>query len=453
VITFIQEEYKALPLIGRGGIEMKKGFVISLILSFLIALVGCSGANKDDGRTTITLWTFADTHKQFYDEMKIKYEEEHPDVKIKIELLEHAAMNDKYTVVAQSGGKDAPDLIDIEQGAFPRYIKGDIPFEPLNSYLDPVGLTTAIPQGRMDLYTVDSNIYGIEIAACVAALYYRKDLYDAAGIDVTTLKTWDEFMAASKPLIGKDKYIMSGSEKDFGTFESMLRQEGGDIVTASGEIGFNTDKGKLVMNRIQAWKDQGLMSKTSPEGPQFWEGYTKGNYVAAIGPDWWAGQLVQNAPDLAGKWAAVPMPLGGPDSVQTTVLGGTGLSVSKFSKNKEIAFEFLRYTHLDTENVVRSFQIINLFPALTSAAESEALHQESAMTKYFGDQDLAALYADLSKQAPSQNQAWWRSLVGKAWDKYEPDFQKGKITPDDFLANVETELKSLIATEEAREAK
>ncbi|GGD79729.1 ABC transporter substrate-binding protein [Paenibacillus nasutitermitis] len=433
---------------------MKRGLVAVIILSFLIGLVGCSGtdgSSGDDGKTTVTLWTFADTHKQYYDEMKTKYEKEHPDVKIKIELLESNALFDKYTVVAQSGGKDAPDLIDVEQGAFPRYIKGDIPFEPLNSYLDQGGFTDALPKGRLDLYTVDSKIYGIEIAACVSALYYRKDLYDAAGIDVSKLTTWDAFMEASKPLLAKDTFIFGGSEKSFDVFQSLLRQEGGDIVTADGKLGFNTDKGKMVMNRILSWKEQGLMSKSSPDGPQLWEAYAKGRFLAATGPDWWAGQLVQNAPNLSGKWAAAPMPLGGPDSVPTTVLGGTGLAVSKFSKNKEAAFDFLRYTHLDEENVVRSFQIINLFPALTSAARSEAMHKESDMTEYFGGQDLASLYTQLGEQAPSQNQAWWRSLIGKAWDKYEPDFQKGKLTPEQFLADVETELSSLMASEEARE--
>ncbi|MBW7455536.1 extracellular solute-binding protein, partial [Paenibacillus sepulcri] len=276
---------------------MKRAMSFLFVLSLLISLIGCSGSSgsggagsgntgDSQGRKTITLWTFADTHKQYYDEMKAKYEKEHPDITIKIELLEAAALYDKYTVIAQSGGKGSPDLIDVEQGSFPRYIKGEIPFEPLNSYLDSAGLSDAIPKGRLDLYTVDSKVYGIEIAACVSALYYRKDLYDAAGIDVAKLQTWDAFMEASKPLTGDNKYILSGTEKDEGLFEQLLRQEGGDVVTKDAKIGINTPEGIEVLKRIKDWKDQGLLSKTSPEGPQLWQGYTNGQFIAASGPDW-----------------------------------------------------------------------------------------------------------------------------------------------------------------------
>ncbi|RAP75206.1 hypothetical protein DL346_17680 [Paenibacillus montanisoli] len=444
----------------RGGVSLKKAISLLTALSFCVYLAGCStdtgtssssdSGSESSGKKTITLWTFADTHKQYYDEMKANYEKDHPDINIKIELLEYSAMFDKYTVISQSGGKGAPDLIDVEQGAFPRYIKGDVPFEPLNDYMETAGLSDAIPKGRLDLYTVNSNIYGIEIAACVSALYYRKDLYDAAGIDVPSLKTWNDFMEASKPLIDKDKFVLSGSEKDQGLFEQLLRQEGGDVVTSDGKIGFNTPTGIEVLTRIKDWKDQGFLSKSMPEGPQYWEAFTNGKFIAAFGPDWWAGQLVQNSPDLSGKWAAVPMPLGGPSSVQTSVNGGTGLALSKFSANKDAAWDFLKYTHLDTDNIVESFRIINLFPALTSATQSPDLHKESDTTKYFGGQDIAQLYADLGTQAPSQNQAWWRSLVGKAWDKFEPDYQNGKMTPEAFLGNVEKELQSLIDAEQAR---
>lgn len=406
---------------------------------------------KNGDKKNLVVWTFVDTHNQYYQQVKKEFEQAHPDVFVDIKQLEYDALYDKYTVVAKSGGKDAPDLIDVEQGAFPRYINGNIPFEPLDSYLQKDNLTDAIPKGRRALYMVDGKSYGIEIAACVSALYYRKDLYDQASIDVTKIKTWDEFMEASKKLTGKDKFIFAGTPKDQSKFEQLLRQEGGDIVTADGKIGFNTPEGVSVLKRLRVWKDAGIMDKSSPDGPQLWDGYKKGKYVAGFGADWWAGMLVQNAPDLSGKWVAVPMPLGGPNSVPTTVTGGTGMAITKFSKNKDLAWEFLKMSHLDTKMVVKSFQIINLFPALESASNDPALHGESKMTKYFGGQDLAAMYGNLISKAPNQNQAWWRPLVSKAWDKFEPDYQKGKMTPEQFLENVAKETQSLMDAEKSKQ--
>ncbi|KRF38049.1 ABC transporter substrate-binding protein [Paenibacillus sp. Soil787] len=407
--------------------------------------------NTKGDKKNLVVWTFANTHTKYYEDVKKQFESEHPDVNVDIKLLEYGALYDKYTVVTKSGGKDAPDLIDVEQSAFARYINGSVPFEPLDSYLQKNKLTDAIPKGRQALYTVDGKPYGIEIAACVSALYYRKDIYDKAGIDVSKIKTWDEFMEASKKLTGKDKFIFSGTLKDQGTFEMLLRQEGGDIVTADGKIGFNTSEGVSVLKRIRAWKDAGIMDKSSPDGPQLWEAFKKDKYIAGFGADWWAGFLLQYAPELSGKWAAVPMPLGGPNSVPTTVAGGTGMAISKFSKNKDLAWEFLKLTHLDTKEVVKSFQIINLFPALMSAASDPILHAKSKMTEYFGGQDLAELYGNLIPKAPNQNQAWWRPLVTKAWEKYEPDYQKGKISPEDFLANVAKETQNSMDAEKSRQ--
>lgn len=409
-----------------------------------------SNTNKKGDKKNLVIWTFAETHNKYYQEVKKEFESNHPDVNVDIKQLEYGALYDKYTVVAKSGGKDAPDLVDVEQGAFPRFINGNVPFEPLDNYLQKDRLTDAIPKGRQALYTVDGKPYGIEIAACVAALYYRKDIYDQAGIDVSKIRTWDEFTDISKKIVGKDKFIFSGTQKDQGAFEQLLRQEGGDIVTTDGKIGFNTPEAASVLKRIRAWKDAGIMDKSSPDGPQLWEAFKKGKYVAGFGADWWAGWLLQYAPELSGKWAAVPMPLGGPQSVPTTVAGGTGMAISKFSKNKDLAWEFLKLSHLDTKMIIKSFQIINLFPALESASKDPALHGQSKMTEYFGGQDLAALYGNLISKAPNQNQAWWRPLVSKAWDKYEADYQKGKMSPEDFLANVAKETQSLMNAEKSR---
>lgn len=458
------------------GVCMKKLLLSASVLLISASLAGCSSGNNSTAATSskdaakespkedqqsnktskgekknLVVWTFADTHNKYYQEAKKEFESAHPDVTVDIKQLEYGALYDKYTVVAKSGGKDAPDLIDVEQSAFPRYIKGNIPFEPLDIFLQRDKLTDAIPKGRQALYSVDGKPYGIEIAACVSALYYRKDIYDQAGIDVSKIKTWDEFVDISKKLLGKDKFIFSGTPKDQGTFEQLLRQEGGDIVTADGKIGFNTPEAAAVLKRIRTWKDAGIMDKNSPDGPQLWEAFKKGKYVAGFGADWWAGWLLQYAPELSGKWAAVPMPQGGPNSVPTTVVGGTGMAISKFSKNKDLAWEYLKLTHLDTKMVVKSFQIINLFPALESASKDPTLHAQSKMTEYFGGQDLANLYGNLITKAPNQNQAWWRPLVAKAWEKFEPDYQKGKMTPEEFLANVAKETQSSIDAEASRQ--
>jgi ABC-type glycerol-3-phosphate transport system substrate-binding protein len=437
-----------------GGKKRRKiVFLLGAWMAAILVLAGCGGDKESAGDDSekLVLWTFADTHKQFYEEVAKKFKETHPDFQLEINLMEGQALVDKYTVIARSGGKGAPDLLDIEQGMFPNFIRGDIPFEPLNERMKADGLSEVMAPGRQALYTVDGREYGVEIAATVSALYYRKDVFDEAGIDVPSLKTWDEFTEAAKKLIDKDTFIFPANDTDFSNFEKLIRQEGGDIVTVDGKLGINTPEARIALQRIHDWKAAGIMDQVSPEGPAFWEAFSSGRYLAAFGPDWWANSLADNAPDLSGRWAAVPMPLGGPNSVNTTVQGGTGLMISKFSDKKDLAWEFIKLSHMTPEMAVVRFNIINLYPALLTAVNEPGLHAKGRYTDYYSGQDLGALYGSLLEQAPNQNQAWWRPLVRDAWEVYQFEYAEGKMTPEEFLAKVEEEAIKRIEAEESRQ--
>ena len=402
----------------------------------------------------LTLWVFAEPHKRFYEEVKKEFAKTKPDVEVEINLMETKSEMDKYAIISKSGGEGAPDLLDIEQGQFPLLIRGDVPFEPLDDYLKRDNLNDVMSKGRQALYTVNGKQYGIEHAATVSALYYRKDLFDQAGIKVEELKTWDQFTEQAKKLTGKNKYIFPAAsngtgENDRTYFELLIKQEGGDIVTTSGEVGLRTPEALTALKRTYDWKNSGIMDKEFISGPAYWDAFKTGKYIAAFGPDWWVNLLADNVPDLSGKWAAVPMPTGGPKSVSTSVWGGTGLMISKFSKNKELAWEFLKTAQLTPAMSVKRFQIVNLFPALIPSLNDPGLHEQSTYTKYFGGQDLGELYGKLVPIAPNQNQAWWRTQFKTAWDKYSFDYQEGKLTPEQMLEKVDTELKALIKKEEA----
>ncbi|KKI91097.1 hypothetical protein WQ54_16730 [Bacillus sp. SA1-12] len=434
---------------------MKKLWLSIILVIVSIALIGCKQqlmSNGSEKNNQLEIWVFAEPHKRFYEVVKKEFHKTHPEVHVQIKLMEFQSLTDKYIVAMRSNGQGAPDLIDIEQGNFPNFIRGKVPFEPLNDYLKRDGLEHVMSEGRQALYTVDGVQYGIEHAATVSALYYRKDIYDQAGIDVSSLKTWDQFTEASKKLIGKDKFIFPGTVpgEELSQFELLLRQEGGDIVTPEGKIGMNTNEGLIALKRIQQWEEAGIMDKSSPSGPAFWDTFNKGRYLAAYGADWWANLLVDNTPKLSGKWAAVPMPIGGPKSVPTTVQGGTGLMISKYSNKKELAWEFLKLAQLHPDMSVKRYQVVNLFPALLTAMDKPGLHEQSTYTEYFGGQDLGDVYGSLVEKAPRQNQAWWRPLAAQAWQKFYFDYDKGKYTPEQFLAHVEKELTKLIESEKAR---
>ena len=210
---------------------------------------GSAGANGED--ITITLWTFADTHHRFFEYVRERFAENHPNVTVNLELYDGDAMWDKLTVIMASGGEGAPDMADVEQGAFGRFMKNESFFEPLNSYLEKAGKTDAISKGRQDLYTWEGKIYGLEHALCPVTMMYRKDIFEEKGIKVP-LKTWDEFREAAKKLDEGQYMIGLGAapllRQDM--VDIIYKSTGNDIVTMDGKININTQEFQDVIQML-----------------------------------------------------------------------------------------------------------------------------------------------------------------------------------------------------------
>lgn len=106
---------------------MKKKVVSVLLCVAMTAtmLLGCSaGSEKSDSKkssksesggttemkvdgdaTTINVWTFIELHQKFYTEMAKKWNEEHPDKKVKLVLsnMQYDDMHNKLSLALESG--------------------------------------------------------------------------------------------------------------------------------------------------------------------------------------------------------------------------------------------------------------------------------------------------------------------------------------------------------------
>ena len=128
---------------------MKKKLVAALLCVAMTAsmLLGCSagseGGGSDDSSgsgsgsagknemevegdaTEIEVWTFIELHQQFYTDMAEKWNEEHPDKKVKLVLsnMAYDDMHNKLSLALESG-EGAPDVVDIELGKFPAFMTG-----------------------------------------------------------------------------------------------------------------------------------------------------------------------------------------------------------------------------------------------------------------------------------------------------------------------------------------
>lgn len=242
---------------------MKKKVLAALLSAAMIGtmLAGCGSKGGDDAAesstketgkremevegddvTTLTVWTFIENHQDFYTNMAEKWNEENPDKKVKLVLsnMAYDDMHNKLSLALESG-EGAPDVVDIELGKFPAFMTGKVGLKDLSDVITPY--KENVVESRLDLYSKDGKYYGLPTHVGTTVAFYNTEALDAAGVDYTTIKTWDDFKAAGeKYKEATGKTFAAAETTAQWTLNLMLAQKGGDYMTEDGKLDVNNDK-------------------------------------------------------------------------------------------------------------------------------------------------------------------------------------------------------------------
>ena len=387
---------------------MKKKVVSVLLCVAMTAtmLLGCSaGSEKSDSKkssksesggttemkvdgdaTTINVWTFIELHQEFYTNMAKKWNEAHPDKKVKLVLsnMQYDDMHNKLSLALESG-KGAPDVVDIELGKFPSFTNGKIGLMDLTDAITPY--KDNVVESRLDIYGKDGKYYGFPTHVGTTVAFYNDDLLKAAGIDYTTIKTWDDFKAA-----GVKYHEATG--KNFACAETtaqwmvnlMLAQKGTDYLDKDGNLDLTNDKVVEVLQYIKDMQDAGALAGGQPDNEEAYPEYNSGNFAVQIMPFWQTSRFTNYMSDLEGKIAiAAPPVFGDNDAVKTIGGGGTGTAVVKSSKNAELAAEVFAYIKLSEDANKEVWNVLGFDPVNTSVWTDTELTQnpDNQFVKYF----------------------------------------------------------------------
>ena len=189
---------------------------------------------------TIEWWHIQnnDPMKTIWKDAAEQYMAAHPNVKIKITVLENEAFKSKLTTTMQ-GGK-VPDIFQswgggtLKEQADAGLVQGHhrADASPGSVTLNPAGV---------GLYQVDGKQYGVPFNLGMVGVWYRKSLFEKAGIDAPPA-TWDEFLADVEKLKAAGITPLAVGEKDkwpgmFWWANLSLRIAGKDAMAKAGEDG------------------------------------------------------------------------------------------------------------------------------------------------------------------------------------------------------------------------
>lgn len=329
--------------------------------------------------------------------MAEKWNEENPDKKVKLVLsnMAYDDMHNKLSLALESG-EGAPDVVDIELGKFPAFMTGEVGLKDLSDVIAPY--KENVVESRLDLYSKDGKYYGLPTHVGTTVAFYNTEALDAAGVDYTTIKTWDDFKAAGeKYKEATGKTFAAAETTAQWTLNLMLAQKGGDYMTEDGKLDVNNDKMVECLQYMKDMQAAGALDTIAggqPDNEEAYPLFNSGDVAAAIMPFWQTSRYTSYMTDLKGKVAiAAPPVWGDNDAVKTIGGGGTGTAVVAGSENADLAAEVFAYIKLSETANEEVWNVLGFDPVNTALWTDTAITEnpDNAFIQYFNTKPFDTL--------------------------------------------------------------
>jgi raffinose/stachyose/melibiose transport system substrate-binding protein len=335
-----------------------------LVALAMLVVAACGGDDNDKPSTgssgqkassnkpvTINWWHIAnnDPLKTIWKQAADQYHAAHPNVTIKITVLENEAFKAKLTTNMQAG--KPPDVFQSWGGGTLKEQADASLVKDISADSKPwIG---TLNEAGVKLYQVDGKQYGVPYNLGVVGVWYNKKLFEKAGIDGPPT-TWDEFLGDVEKLKGAGVTPLAVGEKDkwpgmFWWANLSLRIAGGQAMAQAGEDGsFDTpgfvEAGKQLKRLIDMKPFQaGYLA--APWDGAGGEAATMGNGRAAMDlmGQWAPFTFNANTKDKKGLgkdlgWFAFPTVDGGKSTASEYFGGGDGFAIGRDAPPEAVDF-------------------------------------------------------------------------------------------------------------------
>jgi multiple sugar transport system substrate-binding protein len=353
--------------------------MLFLVVAVMLLLAGCtstSGNGEDateDGKVKIRFatWDVGDD-VELQQGLIDQFNKSHEDIEV---VLEAYGSEYDTKITAGMGAKDAPDVMYMWN--YPQY-KGAL--EPLDSYIENegAGYKDNFYETLWNYNSVDDKILGLPVGYTTHVVYYNKALFDAKGIEYPKAGwTWSDLQETAKKLSDKSQNIsgfaFSGKPDPY-DFEMFLWGNNAAFVDEKGKLKGNLDSPESieVFDMFQGMIKDGSAITTEGSGATEMK---SGKVAMFVYGAWGLNPLKEAGID----YGVVELPkFDGGKSV--SILSSSGISISKDSKHKEAAFEFIKFWTGEEANKARiDFEL----PVLKSVVESEKLEQDEVKSVFY----------------------------------------------------------------------
>lgn len=402
--------------------KMKKLLAVLLIASMSTSLVACNSGN--DGKDTSSPSSTAETgsSKAADDEssstggstggadVHIASWNDAADALSKIAEAYNATSDNGKVIVdyedsdytklktTLAAGSGVVDMFQTQNRDIPAFYNnyGLHQFADLTDIIEPEK-SNFVPFALENCVAEDGKYYSVPWDIAPTALIYRTDIFEEAGIDVSTLTTWDKYIEAGKTLKSKGDYYVDAYNFNGSTstdeFLIFFNQLGGEYYDEEGKVNLHADEMIQATELILKMKDEGV----AMDIPNAWDdritAINDNKLVSLPYPVWFIGTMRNSCEGSAGKWGLAPLPAFEEGGNNKANAGGSIIAASAESANLDLCKDFLKFALMTDEGNDINMEF-GLFPSYIPSYETEAFN---AADPYFGTgQSVGGFFKDLT---------------------------------------------------------
>ena len=386
--------------------------VFALALTSTAAVLALPAAHHGG----VQMWTFARLHKQLYEPIIAQWK---PEDRPEITLLSMPALERRMLSAFLSETPTA-DLLECERRNAARAFVGpleSVGFLDLTDRLKSEGLLDQINAPSLSPWSSRGRVFGLPHDVHPVMLGYRADIVEAAGIDVSRIETWDDFIHALSPLMaerdadGKPRrYLLNLWDDKDDLIEVLLLQAGGGFFDDSENVCIASEVNARVISTIVSWcRGPNRIAADAPDftssGNQL---KAEGYVVATFMPDWMCNIWKNEIPQLAGKVKVMPLPAWEKGGRHTSVWGGTMLGIARRASDPEELWRIAKRLYLSPE-LARSLYRVGDIVTPMRPFWSDPVFDEP--DPYFANQSKGRMYIQLAPSVPPRTSSPYNTFA------------------------------------------
>lgn len=368
----------------------------------------------------LVFWIFAKSHQRLYDPMTATWNAARPPAdRVHIVLLSGNALQ-RRLLSGFLSGTPLPDVVEVYAQLVAQAFRGpleEVGFVDLTDIVQAEGIDTQINAPSFTPWTSRGRIFGLPHDVHPVLLAYRADLVEAAGIDVTAIETWDDFVRRLRPLVRDvsgdgypDHYLLNIWETNPELIESLMLQAGGAFFDGQEQLVMASEINARVLATVVSWTTG--PNRIAVNAPEFDAAGNKmrldGTVLFSFMPDWLTSAWRQDLPQLAGKVKLMPLPAWEAGGRRTTVMGGTMLGIPKRVQDFDSAWRYAKHLYLSPDLARASFRTTGIISPVKDHWTDPVYDEPSP---YFSGQQSGRLYIAAAPDVPPRTSSPYNALA------------------------------------------